>query len=294
MEAQFGIGYKHFLQRIALSSSYSSQRTAEVADHNRLASALAEIALQAGQLIMEARTAGLTVRGKADGSPVTEADLAADQFIRTRLSDLACGVPVVTEETFDAERVRTLPDSFILVDPLDGTREFAAGRDEFTVNIALIEAVRPVVGVIYAPATCRLYVAGSKAFGAQVPIGQQMPKLETMRRLSTAQAPRDGLRAVASRSHLDPATKRWLDERPVKQVSSAGSSLKFCKLAEGEADVYPRFSPTMEWDTAAGHAILSAAGGSVLAPDGAPLRYGKVGNRLRNDGFVAWGQPPGS
>jgi 3'(2'), 5'-bisphosphate nucleotidase len=149
--------------------------------------------------------------------------------------------------------------------------------------------------VIYAPATCQLYVAGSKAFGAEVPIGQAMPKLETMRRLSTARAPRDGLRAVASRSHLDPATKRWLDERPIKHVSSAGSSLKFCKLAEGEADVYPRFSPTMEWDTAAGQAILTAAGGCVLAPDGAPLRYGKVSHGLRNDdGFVAWGQPPGS
>ena len=265
-----------------------------MADPNQLALAFGAIAVEAGQLIMKARDAGCTTRRKADGSPVTEADLAADQFIRKKLPDIAGGVPVITEETFDVQDVHALPVRFVLVDPLDGTREFAAGRDEFTVNIALIDAGRPVVGAIYAPATSQLYVAGSEAFGAEVKLGEALPKLEAMRKLSTAPAPRDGLRAVASRSHLDPATKHWLDERAIKQLCSAGSSLKFCKLAEGEADVYPRFSPTMEWDTAAGQAILTVAGGCVLALDGAPLRYGKASDRFRNGGFVAWGQPPGS
>jgi 3'-phosphoadenosine 5'-phosphosulfate (PAPS) 3'-phosphatase len=137
-----------------------------------------------------------------------------------------------------------------------------------------------------------LYVAGKAAFGLEVKPGEPMPKLESMRKLSTASVSPDAVRAVASRSHLDPATRRWLDERAIKQFCSAGSSLKFCKVAEGEADVYPRFSPTMEWDTAAGQAILAAAGGCVLASDGAPLHYGKSREGLRNDGFVAWGQRP--
>jgi 3'(2'), 5'-bisphosphate nucleotidase len=271
------------------------QRTQKLADHNHLALVFGTIALEAGQLIMKARDAGCTAQRKADGSPVTEADLVADQFIRGRLSDIARGELVITEETFDSSHSEaTLPDRFILVDPLDGTREFAAGRHEFTVNIALIEGARPVVGVIYAPATSQLYIAGNQAFGAEVKLGEAIPKLEAMRRLTTAAVTREGLRAVASRSHLDPATRQWLEDRDVKQLCSAGSSLKFCELAEGNADVYPRFSPTMEWDTAAGQAILTMAGGCVLALDGAPLRYGKASDKFRNSGFVAWGQPPES
>ncbi|AMN43600.1 3'(2'),5'-bisphosphate nucleotidase CysQ [Rhodoplanes sp. Z2-YC6860] len=261
-------------------------------DYNQLALAFGAIAVEAGQLIMKARDKGCPARRKADGSPVTEADLVADQFIRDRLPDIACGALVITEEAFDLHEVDPLPDRFILVDPLDGTREFAAGRDEFTVNIALIEAARPVAGVIYAPATSQLYIAGNEAYHAEVKLGEAIPKLEAMRRLSTAPVPHDGLRAVASRSHLDSTTKQWLDERAIKQFCSAGSSLKFCTLADGKADVYPRFSPTMEWDTAAGQAILTVAGGCVLALDGTPLCYGKTADKFRNSGFIAWGRAP--
>lgn len=259
---------------------------------NQLALAFGAIAVSAGQAIMTARAAGGAAQQKADGSPVTEADLAADEFIRGKLPGVMPDVPVITEETFDAAKASDLPDRFILVDPLDGTREFAAGRDEFTVNIALIEDGQPVVGTIYAPAMSQLYVAGSEAFAANVRPDAAVPALETMRKLSTSAVPVGGMRAVASRSHLDPATKQWLDARPIKEFCSAGSSLKFCTVAEGCADVYPRLSPTMEWDTAAGQAILMAAGGCVLDLDGAPLRYGKTGNKFRNGSFVAWGRPP--
>ena len=230
---------------------------------------------------------------KPGDSPVTEADLAADDFIRGRLPGVVPGVLVITEETFEAETAaHNLPDRFILVDPLDGTREYAAGRDEFTVNIALIEGGQPVVGTIYAPAMSLLYVAGSEAYRADVRPDAAVPALEAMQKLSTHPAPADGMRAVASRSHLDPDTKQWLDARPIKEFCSAGSSLKFCKVAEGEADVYPRLAPTMEWDTAAGQAILTAAGGSVLCVDGSPFRYGKTGQKFKNGSFVAWGRSP--
>lgn len=262
---------------------------------NEVALAFGAVALQAGKLIMAARASATGVRHKSDGSPVTQADLDADSIIRSLLPDIMPNVPVITEETFEtveAQRGAVLLDSFILVDPLDGTREFVAGRDEFTVNIALIDAGKPIAGTIYAPALNRLYVAGTEAFRADVRPDQALPRLETMRPLTTSPVPKEGLRAIASRSHLDPATKQWLDERRVTDLRSAGSSLKFCAIAEGEADVYPRLAPTMEWDTAAGHAILLAAGGCVLGLDGLALRYGRVGAQFRNDSFVAWGQPP--
>jgi 3'(2'), 5'-bisphosphate nucleotidase len=262
----------------------------ELTARNQLALAFGAIAVNAGKAIMTARAAGGSAREKADGSPVTEADLAADRFIRGSLPSIIPGVPVITEETFDAENAKDPSDRFILVDPLDGTREFAAGRDEFTVNIALIENGQPVVGTIYAPAMSQLYVAGSEAFQANVHPDAAVPSLKAMRKLASSPVPAEGMRAVASRSHLDPATKQWLDARPIKEFCSAGSSLKFCTVAEGRADVYPRLSPTMEWDTAAGHAILLAAGGCVLDLHGAPLRYGKTGDKFRNGSFVAWGQ----
>src|SRR6185369_10281335 len=165
----------------------------------------------------------------------------------------------ITEETYgeggSQSDVAGL-QSFVLVDPLDGTREFVAGRDEFTVNIALIEAKQPVVGAIYAPAQARLYVGADKAYGADVQPGRAMPRSSAMQSLRTSAVPDGGLRAVVSRSHMDAATKQWLASHPIASHVSAGSSLKFCTIAEGSADVYPRFGPTMEWDTAAGHAIL--------------------------------------
>src|ERR1043166_7267083 len=251
---------------------------------NQLALAFGAIAVSAGNVILTARARGGATHKKADGSPVTEADLAADDFIRGRLPGVVPGIVVITEETFDAAEAHELPDRFILVDPLDGTREFAAGRDEFTVNIALVEGGVPVAGVVYAPATSQLYVGGSEAFSAQVRPDAAVPGLAAMRRLSTSAVPRSGMRAIASRSHLDPATRQWLEERRIAEFCPAGSSLKFCKVAEGGADVYPRLFPTMEW--------VTAAGGCVLDLDGAPLRYGKIEQQLRNGAFVAWGRRP--
>ena len=265
---------------------------------NEAALAFGAVALEAGKAIMAARSSAADARRKPDGSPVTQADLDADSLIRSRLPAIMPNVLVITEETFgtvEAKRQRSvMPDRFILVDPLDGTREFTAGRDEFTVNIALIEAGQPVAGTIYAPAISRLYVGGAGAFRADVRPGDPMPRVETMRELTTSPVPEGGLRAVASRSHLDPATKQWLEERQISELCSAGSSLKFCTIAEGEADVYPRLAPTMEWDTAAGHAILTAAGGCVLGLDGSPLRYGKAEAGFRNDPIHCLGTTAGS
>ena len=261
---------------------------------DELASAFGAIAIEAGQIILKARARGRGVQTKADGSPVTEADLESDKYIRAQLSAILPGIPIVTEESFGAKGQSDVAglQNFVLVNPLDGTREFVAGRDEFTVNIALIEAKQPVVGAIYAPAKARLYVASDRAHGADVQPGQAMPRLSAMQQLRTSTIPASGLRAVASRSHMDPATRQWLDNQQITKQVSAGSSLKFCTVAEGAADVYPRCGPTMEWDTAAGHAILLAAGGSVVGFDGAPFRYGKVEAGFRNGGFVAWGRAP--
>jgi len=259
--------------------------------HNDIAWAFGVIALEAGCSILAARTQGTDATPKADGSPVTAADLAADSLIRRRLPGVLPDTLVITEETFSASQAANLPPRFVLVDPLDGTREFIAGRDEFTVNIALVEGDKPVAGAIYAPAKSCLYVAGTEAFRADISADAAMPRFQAMQKLATSPVPAGGMRATASRSHLDPATKRWLDDRRITDLCRAGSSLKFCKIAEGEADVYPRLAPTMEWDTAAGQAILLAAGGCVTNLDGSPLRYGKTGTQFRNGSFVAWGQP---
>ena len=182
-----------------------------------------------------------------------------------------------------------VPERFLLVDPLDGTREFLAGYKDFTVNIALIEAGSPVAGAICAPALDQLYVAGATAFLADLTAGSA---LGAMKVIATGPAPGPGLRAVASRSHLNPETEQWLRQHPVAELQRAGSSLKFCLIARGDADVYPRIAPTMEWDTAAGHAVLNAAGGCVLGLDGSPLRYGKKDAGFKNAGFIAWGRRP--
>jgi 3'(2'), 5'-bisphosphate nucleotidase len=259
---------------------------------DELALAFGAIASEAGQIILSVRRRGFQT--KADGSPVTDADLESDKYITARLSSVLPNVPIISEESVGQIGSRSDVGGlrhFILVDPLDGTREFVAGRDEFTVNIALIEAKQPVVGAIYAPAKAKLYVASENAYGADVQPGR-MPGLSAMQQLRTSSVPAGGLRAVASRSHMDPATRQWLDNRQIAKRVEAGSSLKFCAIAEGAADVYPRCGPTMEWDTAAGHAILVAAGGLVVGFDGAPFEYGKTGAGFRNAGFVAWGQAP--
>ncbi|WP_372622110.1 3'(2'),5'-bisphosphate nucleotidase CysQ [Falsiroseomonas sp.] len=250
---------------------------------------LVAIAAEAGARIVEVRQRPHSVEAKADGSPLTEADLAAEAVIAAGLAAAAPTIPVVSEE--DAARVAP-PEgaTFLLVDPLDGTREFLGPTGEFTVNIALIEAGRPVCGVVYAPALGRIW-QGAAGLGAQagdLPAGGDAGAI-AWRPVRARPRPAEALVAVASRSHLDPQTEAFLAALPVGERRSIGSSLKFCLVAEGEADVYPRLAPTMEWDTAAGQAVLEAAGGRVTTPEGAPFRYGKAGAGFRNGPFVAWG-----
>ena len=267
-------------------------RDVDIASKSRdvIARELARAALAAGPAVMEeyARQAG--ARSKADGSPVTAADERAEEIIREWLTRMAPRTPIVAEEATAAGIPPDVCARFFLVDPLDGTREFLARNGEFTINVALIDMGAPVAGAVYAPASGRLWFAGETAFFCEAPVGGDMPDETHWRRLRTRSAP-PRLAALASRSHGDPETEAFLARLPIGERKSAGSSLKFCVIAAGDADVYPRFAPTMEWDTAAGDAVLRAAGGIVLDASGEPLAYGKLSAGLRNGGFVAWGDP---
>jgi 3'(2'), 5'-bisphosphate nucleotidase len=254
-------------------------------ERDRLARLFGLIAVRAGEAIMQARAGAGAHATKSDGSPVTAADLAADEIIRQCLQRNVPDLPVITEETCSATPV-VKADRFVLVDPLDGTREFIQGSSEFTVNIALIENRMPVAGAVYAPAWQELYIGGATACRMAVAHRGPSPTFSGLSAMEARPLPAQGWRAVVSRSHLDPATQAWIDRHPVAELRPSGSSLKFCAIAAGEADVYPRLAPTMEWDTAAGHAVLLAAGGSVTDLDGQPLQYGKP--EYRNGHFVAW------
>jgi 3'(2'), 5'-bisphosphate nucleotidase len=246
-------------------------------------------AQRAGGAIMAVYATDLAVRDKADASPVTVADEAAEKMILQDLANIAPEIPVVAEESVAAGRVPVVADRFFLVDPLDGTKEFISRRDEFTVNIALIENGEPVLGVVFAPARRELYWGDVRA-GRAGHIGSDpdgtMPSLGSA--IAARLAPPRGLVAVASRSHRTPETDAFLANYPVTEFKSIGSSLKFCLIAAGEADLYPRIGTTMEWDTAAGQAVLMAAGGRVTTLEGAPFRYGKPG--FKNGNFVARGR----
>jgi len=259
-------------------------------DRDAMAVVLADIALEAGPAVMEEYACATQSRAKADGSPVTLADHRAEAIIVGRLATLAPGIAIVAEEAAAAGATPIVGRRFFLVDPLDGTREFIARNGEFTINIGLVEDGRPIAGAVYAPAVEKIWFGGRSAFMARAKTGARLAAPEDWRGLKTRPAaPR--LTALASRSHCDPDTEAFLARLGVAERVSAGSSIKFCVVAEGQADVYPRFAPTMEWDTAAGDAVLRAAGGAVLQLDGAPLAYGKVGQSFRNGGFVCWGDP---
>jgi 3'(2'), 5'-bisphosphate nucleotidase len=238
--------------------------------------------------VMEEYDRGCSVASKEDGSPVTSADHRAEAIICECLASLAPMPPVCAEESIAAGARAQVAERFLLVDPLDGTREFLAGNGEFTINVALIERGAPVAGAVYAPAIGRLWVGGETAFTCEALPGAELPGQGSRRRIRTRSAP-SSLVAFASRSHLDPKSDSFLKRLPIGETRFAGSSLKFCLIAEGLGDVYPRFAPTMEWDTAAGDAVLRAAGGGVLDPSGLPLSYGKVDSELRNGPFIAWG-----
>jgi 3'(2'),5'-bisphosphate nucleotidase len=240
---------------------------------------LAEIADRAGAVVLRHYQAGPLAgkdlaRMKADRSPVTDADEETERLILAELAKAFPGVPVVAEEEAAAGRIQAVGGRFFLVDPLDGTKEFLSGNGEFTVNIAEVVDGVPVAGVVFAPALARMFSADAGgAFEGTKPIA--------------ARAEPQGMTAVGSRSHADAATEEFLKAYPVTRFVSAGSSLKFCLVAAGEADIYARGGRTMEWDTAAGHAVLRAAGGSVKRWDGTALLYGKPG--FENPAFVARG-----
>jgi 3'(2'), 5'-bisphosphate nucleotidase len=254
--------------------------------------ALADLAWRAGEILLRHYALDdMQARRKKDHSPVTDADEEAERFILEGLDKHYPGVPAIAEEEVSSGRVREIGQRFFLVDPLDGTKEFLSRNGEFTVNIAEIENGKPVRGVVFAPAKERLFLGeeGSGAFDLATKPGIA-PDFGRLRRIAARHAPADGLVAVASRSHRDYNTDEYLARYSVKEFVSAGSSLKFCLLAAGEADLYPRLGRTMEWDTAAGHAILSAAGGSVTTVDGRPFVYGKVEEKFANPFFVARGR----
>ena len=256
--------------------------------HDEIAMFLARAALAAGPAVMEEYDRGCDVASKADGSPVTSADHRAEAIICECLARMVPLTPLCAEEATAAGAKLQVADRFLLVDPLDGTREFLAGNGEFTINVALIELGVPIAGAVYAPAIGRLWVGGDTAFACEVRLGGEPPDERSQRRIRTRRAP-SSLVAFASRSHRDPESDSFLKRLPIGETRFAGSSLKFCLIAEGLGDVYPRFAPTMEWDTAAGDAVLRAAGGAVLDPSGRLLLYGKAESGLRNGPFIAWG-----
>lgn len=249
-----------------------------------LVQGLIDLAISAGREIMTIYATDFSTKAKQDLTPVTEADEAAEKIILAGLAKLDPATPVISEEAASAGRIPEASARFFLVDPLDGTKEFISRNGEFTVNIAKVVNGRPVAGVVYAPALHRLFWGENGKGAAQ----GTMAADETIawNEIAVRSMPADGATVVASRSHRDAATDDFLKTVQVKSLCSAGSSLKFCLVAAGEADLYPRFGRTMEWDTAAGHAVVSAAGGKVMTVDGEPLTYGKRQRGYDNPGFI--------
>ena len=253
-------------------------------DYDDLLVPLGRLARQAGDAILEVYRSDFRVAAKGDNSPVTEADLRAEGIILAGLARLTPEIPVISEEAAAAGSLPPLTgDRFWLVDPLDGTKEFVKRNGEFTVNIALVENRRPTLAVLLAPVPGRLFCGrpglATLADGASPP--------QPLRCRTPAKA---GLVVLSSRSHRDPQCfDKFMEQFVVADIRHSGSSLKFALIAAGEADLYPRFGPTSEWDTAAGQAVLEAAGGCVTTLDGHPLDYGKPD--FANPSFVAWGTP---
>jgi 3'(2'),5'-bisphosphate nucleotidase len=249
---------------------------------------LIELALQAGREIMAIYATDFSARVKSDSSPVTAADERAEAIILAGLKKRWPKIPVIAEESAAAGRIPEFENKFFLVDPLDGTKEFLSRNGEFTVNIALIENGQPLLGVVYAPAINQIYwgEAGIGSAKAELKTTDNVSSI-SWQKIQTRSLPEDGATVLASRSHRDAETDAYLATLKVKQIIGAGSSLKFCTIAAGEADIYPRFGRTMEWDTAAGHAVLAAAGGKVNRADGSPLLYGKRERGFDNPAFIA-------
>jgi 3'(2'), 5'-bisphosphate nucleotidase len=253
---------------------------------DELLEALTAISISAADAIRSAQRDD-TVRIKSDGSPVTAADEAAEAAICASLERLNLGWPVISEERADQIKPPLSGETFILVDPLDGTREVIAGRNEYTVNIGLVVEGKPVIGIITAPALGLIW-RGIVGYGADR-LEFSSRKTSPPQAIHTRVRPQGELLVVVSRTHLDADTQAYLDGLPHTSRVQCGSSIKFCRIAEGAADHYPRLGPTHDWDIAAGHALLTAAGGNVIDPDGAALSYGT--SDLHIPAFLAWGGP---
>jgi len=248
---------------------------------NQMLAEVIRIADEASQKVMDIYLTDFDVDFKADESPITAADIASHRIITEGLENLSYNIPVLSEEGADIPwEERSQWRRFWLIDPIDGTKEFTRRTDEFTVNIALIEDGGPVLGVVTAPALSEAYW-GAKGEGAY-----KRDSAGGIQRITVAE-PKGAVRVVASKSHLNDDTRAFIEKFESHELVQAGSSLKFCRIAEGSADIYPRLGPTCEWDTGAAHAVLTAAGGKVETLDGAPLQYGK--KDVLNPYFVASG-----
>ncbi len=249
---------------------------------------LTQIVARACAVIREISPAG-GHETKADQSPVTKADVASEETILQGLAKLMPGAPVLSEEMAGREAPPPLDGSFFVVDPLDGTREFIAGRDEFTVNLGIVTRGTPVLGIVAAPRRNLVWrgVVGGKAERLRL-LADGADQAQAIR---TRKWPQQGGVAVVSRSHLDPDTKSFLEKLGKVDQLPSGSAIKFCQVADASADVYPRLATTCEWDVAAGHAVVIAAGGIVTRPDGKTLTYGHADKNFRIPSFIAWGDP---
>lgn len=255
-------------------------------NYSELTTIMRRLAIEAGNKIMEIYNADdFEVKTKSDASPVTEADEAADALISAGLRAAFPDVALVTEEQAASHSVDAM--TFLIVDPLDGTKEFINRRGDFTVNIALVEEGVPTRGVVYAPARERMFYTNSVGHSVEETGPFDLDTVGEVKDIRVAEPDNGALMVVASKSHRDQATDDYINLYNVKDMRSAGSSLKFCLVATGEADIYPRLGRTMEWDTAAGHAVLAGAGGRVVRfDDHTPLAYGKAG--FANPFFIAY------
>jgi len=250
---------------------------------------LTEIVIRAGAAVLAVNRSAMKVEGKTDGSPVTEADLAADRIIAEGLARVAPGILSLSEER-TAQATLPYKESFFLIDPLDGTKEFVAGRDEFTVNLALVTGGTPLLGIVSAPALGLIW-RGLVGRGAErLTLGQGKPLIEPIRTRSCPPRGRPWTVAV-SRLHGDARTEAFIATRPGAVRREVGSAVKFGRVAEGTVDIYPRLSPTSEWDVAAGHAVVTAAGGRITDASGEPLVFGTGRNGFIVPEFIAWGDP---
>ncbi len=261
-------------------------------DYPELVPHLVRLAAEAGRLILSLSAGGLEVRTKEDASPVTNADMRAEEMLLAGLARILPGVPILAEEQASGGNVPDVGGTFLVIDPLDGTKEYVSGRAEYTVNIGLVEDGRPRLGILSVPALGRMYWGLTGAGAARaihapglLPTGEDFTPI-------TTRAPASPPVALTSRGHNDAATEAFLDRLGAEERQRLGSAYKFALVAEGSADLYPRFAGTMEWDTAAGEALLTAAGGGVRDPEGNLLGYAKTATRFLNGPFIAWGRVP--